>query len=185
MKELPEEDQRILAEYAKRRHGRDHGELYATMKPDWEWEGRARLAADWLGKPAALVDVGCGVMTLKRLLPETRYIGVDVASRDDNTVVVDLNAQALPQFDAPAAAALGVMEYLLDPAAFMRGLRQFEQVVMTYNHLTLVKGRKKRLSQFWVNHLTRRELADLFKASGFRVVRERRLSFGERMYDLA
>jgi len=60
-------------------------------------------------------------MTLEQFLaPGTTYIPVDVVSREGRTVVVDLDQETLPAFDAESAVALGLLEYVYDVPRCLR-----------------------------------------------------------------
>ena len=79
------------------------------------WALRAQRAASMIGRQAAVVDLGCGMMELERYLPPTTtYVPVDVVWRDERTTIVDLNRQDLPDLGADCVAGLGILEYIFD-----------------------------------------------------------------------
>jgi len=166
----------------------------ATVQPrrwaslNWEWEGRATMAREYLGEVSSVVDIGCGKMTLKRLLPEgVRYQGVDIAPRDETTIVIDLNAERLPDMDFDAANVLGVMEYINDPDVFFDRLEQFDLLVFSYNckgikDVLTNMGILKSTPKGWRNRLTKAETIALIERHGFKIFAERRVRLSEYLW---
>jgi hypothetical protein len=148
-----------------------------------EWERRAALAARLLRDVPAVVDLGCGTMVLERYLAaEQRYIPVDVVAQDARTIVLDLDHDELPAFDADTCTLLGVLGYLYDPAAalrktaqrFTRGLLSYESVEL--NAKAIARGRR--------NGLALRDLRTMIEDAGWRIAGEARLTSGEQLFDL-
>jgi tetratricopeptide (TPR) repeat protein len=141
------------------------------------WERRAALAADHLPAGAAVLDLGCGAMTLERHLPfGCGYLPVDVVARDARTRVCDFNRDPLPPAaGAAAVAVLGVLEYVFDVDAFLRQLGAYRlPVVLSYCPADFAPG-LDRESLGWVNRLTRRDLLDALRDAGLHVRAERRI----------
>jgi hypothetical protein len=138
------------------------------------WNRRARVAAKWLAEQPAVADLGCGTQLLEPCLaPGTRYVPVDVVRRDERTVVVDFNREALPALPARAAAALGLFEYLFDPGRLVRSMQPaFDLVAVSYNPADLPDAHPRREEHAWVNSMSRAEFEGLFTGQGF--VREKR-----------
>ncbi len=155
---------------------------------NWEWEGRAAVAREYLDGAASVVDIGCGKMTLKRLLPDSvRYQGVDIAPRDETTIVLDLNAQTLPDLDYEAAVVLGVVEYLDDPDAFFTRLEQFDRLVFSFNTRgikdVLTKlGVTKSIPKGWRCRLSKSEAKALIERHGFTIHAERKIRLSEYLW---
>jgi hypothetical protein len=62
------------------------------------WSQRASLAAEFIGNPYGVVDMGAGTMTLERYIPTSvRYYPVDVVQRDARTLVCDFNIEQAPR----------------------------------------------------------------------------------------
>jgi tetratricopeptide (TPR) repeat protein len=154
---------------------------------DPAWARRAALAADHVPAGAAVLDLGCGAMTLERSLPfGCAYLPVDVVARDERTRVCDFNREPLPP--APGAtlvAALGVLEYVFDPVAFLRQLGAYAlPVVLSYCPADLAPG-VDRGALGWVNHLTRQGLVDALRDAGLHVRAERRIDELQLLFSLA
>ena len=155
-----------------------HGTASAT------WHGRAAIAAEWLRGAEAIADLGCGAMTLEAYLaPGQRYVPVDLTARDERTIVLDLERDAFPPFDADACALLGVLAYLFDPLAVLEKVRRsFARCVVSYN---VDRDAGLRLSNGWVNHLDRDGVLRLFRDAGFTVARERTSDGRHYLFEIA
>lgn len=144
------------------------------------WSVRAATAAEWLRDSAAVVDLGCGVMTLERHLSRsTRYVPVDVVKRDDRTWVVDLNREPPPTLDAEVAVGLGLLEYIYDVPALIGSLAaHYAVAVFSYNVTDAPGAVPNRLAHGWVNDLSRSELEAIYLRSGYQI--KYAASLGER-----
>ncbi len=154
----------LMARWAK--IASDFGEL---------WRRRAKTAAEWLTGAGSVADLECGGMTLERYLDiRQRYIPVDLARRDDRSVVLDVNEPAdlarLP--DADACALLGVLEYSYAPEDLANALRnKYRQAIVSYNLSSNEQDVESRLSNGWVTHFDRDQLYKLFADHDFALVR--------------
>jgi hypothetical protein len=141
---------------------------WADMLPDFgdRWEHRAALAAVWLADAASVADLGCGTMTLERhLRRDQAYHPVDIAARDERTVVRNLNdgrdLARLPRADA--CTLLGVLEYSYVPDALFAALRAtYARAVLSFNVRADDDAFEQRLEHGWVNHFTYGELIAMF-----------------------
>jgi hypothetical protein len=156
---------------------RKSAEAQATDRRRWEdarqletaWDRRAELAARYVPLGARVLDLGCGAMALEQFLPEgCVYIPCDLTARDPRTVVCDFNAGEFPDTaDCEVITALGVLEYMADPTAFLLRLRQAgRKVVLSYN-VAGGRGPADRRAQGWLNDLTRDQLVNLLQRIGF------------------
>jgi hypothetical protein len=157
---------------------------------DTRWDRRAQMAAQWLGDARSVADVGCGTMALKDYLPkDVAYQGLDVAARDPSTLVVDLNASPLPPLNVDLVMALGVIEYLYDPRAFLGQLTAFKRSVVSYNYQSLKdwawKLKLKPKAVNWQNHLSEAAFRRLIRDAGLDLLRRRPVRWGEGLYELA
>ncbi len=185
-------DQRIALVRNAVAAGRPLMMRWARIAPNFgdKWQTRAAAAAEWLGTASSIADLGCGTMNLAHCLrPGQRYVPVDLARRDERTLVLDLNNAAdlarLPAADA--CALLGVLEYIYRPGQLVAALhRRYRQVVAAFNILRDDECTEDRLGDGWVNHFTRKELLELFADHGFASVRDRVFSGKRRehLFDL-
>lgn len=160
---------------------------WATLET--RWDARTRMAGKMLADADCVVDIGCGLMALRDVLPPTtRYIPVDLVPRGPDTVIVDFNNERLPEFDARDAALLGVIEYVHDLEAFLPQLLQFDRVIITYNHFwiqDIVRYlRRKPTNIGWRHRLSLYNTMRVFERSGFEIVSRHRVRMGEAMYHL-
>jgi hypothetical protein len=143
------------------------------------WRPRAAIAAEMVAGTgaASVLDLGCGHMYLEALLPKgIHYLPSDVIRRDKRTLVCDLNREAPPMVEADAVACLGLLEYMLDPAALLGRLaRQHRFAVISYVPLSPVRSVAKRRSQFWFSDLSAEALRALFGTTGWTIREERPL----------
>jgi hypothetical protein len=151
---------------------------WAKVAPNFgdQWQPRAAAASEWLATTNSIADLGCGTMNLERCLrPWQRYIPVDLARRDERTLVLDLNKisdlDRLPA--ANSCALLGVLEYIYGPDQLIAALHgRYSQVVATFNILRDGESAEDRVGDGWVNHFTRDEVLALFADHGFALVRD-------------
>ena len=151
------------------------------------WDGRAALAAEMLMQVSSVADLGCGLMSLEKMLPSgVKYIPVDVVARDDRTIITDFNKDSLPVIAAEAAACLGLLPYLFDVPSFMRSLRlQFDTAVVSYNP---VVGENALLStrrgHAWVNDYSENEVEKVFFDTGWSITGKEHFSGEQRIWRL-
>lgn len=161
---------------------------WAALKD--RWDQRTRQAAAWLAREPGVADIGCGLMALRDYLPpETRYLPADVVDRGPGTMLVDLNADApLPTFGVPAAAILGVLEYVADLPRLLRQLHQFDRVVLSYNHASiqdlLWRLRLRDKQVVWLHRHGPAGFARLLEQAGWHITCRHRVRVGEAIYDL-
>lgn len=145
---------------------------------------RAAMAGDWVTAAQSVMDIGCGAMALCGYLrPGTRYIGVDSAPRDANTIVVDFDRMPLPAVEADAAVVLGVIEYRESMHDFLVQLRRFPTAVISYNHASL----RDRLRGVWrtpkrATRISARCFRRHLQAAGLTIVARRQVRRGEAIY---
>lgn len=146
---------------------------WGEVQPDFgdRWVLRASAAAMALTGATSIADLGCGSMTLARYLkPDQSYIPVDVARRDEATIVLDLNKdddlKRLPAADA--CALLGVLEYSYRPRELIKALGcHYGQIVATYNPWDGHSALDPRLANGWVTNFRRADLLEVFSAADF------------------
>src|SRR5579859_375360 len=143
------------------------------------WDGRAKIAADFIPRGARVLDLGCGAMALERFLPsDCAYQPCDLAARDERTLICDFNAGEFPDAPCDIAVALGVLEYLADVPAFLRKLRALGKPVVLSSSLA-GEGPADRRALGWMNDYTRAELGALLKAAGFNRAAARGIENGQ------
>ena len=134
---------------------------------------RAAFAAQFIPAGARVLELNCGRMALKRLLPNgCRYQGCDLIAREPDTVVCDLNAGEFPSEAAAQAdviVMLGVLEQIVDVENLFTHLRFCKRDLVLSYCATDLTGKCDRAALGWVNHFSFFELARLFDRYGFRI----------------
>jgi hypothetical protein len=132
---------------------------------DEAWKARIALMARYVDRPGAVADFGCGPMWLEEFLPPgNTYVPIDYIPRDDRTIVLDLNADPLPDLHAQVAVMSGVLEYVRDLEPLVSQLEQqgFTRLIVSYNTVDRVPRLIVRKAFNWVSHLHLDELLTLF-----------------------
>jgi hypothetical protein len=127
------------------------------------WNARAAVAAALLRDQPVVADFGCGMMHLeKHLLPEQRYLPVDVVARDSRTIVCDLNREELPTLAATAVCFLGVLEYLHDVERVVASAsRIYTVAVVSYCPQDAPGASGNRREHGWVNDYSSAEFEQM------------------------
>lgn len=161
-----------------------------TKPPNSPWIARSATVATWLFEmptpPSFLLDLGSGCLDLADVIPPaTHYLPSDFERRPElensprykNFVACDFNKGLVPQppvsqpdYGNGVVAAMGVIEYMCDPLAFLRALRSYHlTVLMSYAPAKeSVAGKKVDLG-VRANALTREEWLETLKEAGFGV----------------
>lgn len=125
---------------------RDAGNLPAP------WLGRSAVVSTWLWEakpPSFVLDLGSGCLDLARVLPaETKYVPADSQRVDqlkdspyyNDIITCNFNGGMMPLLPPNISrdmdgviVALGVIEYVCDPKAFVKGLLDYKRsIIMSY-----------------------------------------------------
>jgi hypothetical protein len=136
-------------------------------------EARAELAAQFIPAGSRVLDLACGDMTLKRLLPTgCSYQPCDRVERGAGAIVCDLDAGSFPTQAAAQTdivVILGALERIADVESFFTHLRFCKQDVVLSYCATDLTGERNRAALGFVNHLSFYDLAVLFDRYGFRI----------------
>ena len=133
------------------------------------WGDRAQLAAKFVASNSSVLDIGCGRMQLKSLLPENcTYTPADQVKWTDEVVKIDLDQQEFPPGHFDCVVILGVLEYLQAPAfPITRAAESSAKLITTYCHPLPDTDIARRRQNGWVNDLSEAELTALFIAAGW------------------
>lgn len=142
---------------------------------DPAWEERTRLLAAWVPEGTTVLEFGAGRMTLPQFLPtDCRYIPSDLVRRAPGSLVIDLNADTLPDLPAHDLAFFsGVLEYVADLPRLVAHLSASTRLVIaSYAVRDFNRWRLMRRASGWVNDYNIAELQRLFDAQGYSVTRQ-------------
>jgi hypothetical protein len=139
---------------------------------DESWKGRIRAMATLIEDEKSVLDLGCGKMWLRDMLPEAiRYVGCDYANRGGN-LICDFNRHEFPDVQADVAFVSGCLEYLHNPNWFLAQVRAHCQgLVLSFCTLERMPDMNLRHDLGWTNHYSSLDLQKLVSANGFRLQR--------------
>ncbi len=143
------------------------------------WQARSVLAADLVPAGSRVLELGCGAMTLERHLPfGCSYQPCDVVARDERTIVVDLNADGVPEAALAACdlvAMLGVWEYLFEPGEILQALARARRPILCSYCPTELTAHLDRRALGWVNDFSLAAFLELARQSGYRPALQRQI----------
>lgn len=136
----------------------------SSYKP--EWKERAAKAATLVPNGAFVLEVGCGVGALRRLLEQRcRYVGADLEPLDESTYGVDLDKDPLPHRRYDCIVMLGVLEYLYRPLDVLVKLTQAaDLLVLSYCCATGAGVASARSARGWCNAFSEAELVQFLES---------------------
>lgn len=135
------------------------------------WDARTQKIADMIPAHKAVLEFGAGRMVLAKMLKQpARYTPSDLVDRGPGTIVCDLNARPLPDFDKHDVIVFsGVLEYVNDVPSLLAHLAPRTEVVIA-SYAVLEKNTTGRRVCGWVNDYQASEFVAVFEAAGFKSV---------------
>ena len=134
------------------------GKLWSDEKEfDENWKRRISAMAAFIDMPGPVADLGCGMRWLEQFLREENpYVPVDYVRRDERTLVIDFNADKLPELGAKVAFLSGSLEYVKEAVMFLGTLTGmgFEQIILSYCTTEKFHDMKVRRGLNWTSHLS-------------------------------
>lgn len=114
----------------------------------------------------SVMDLGSGKEWLREFLsPGIQYVAVDYCDRGTQNLVCDFNQHEFPQNKVDCAFISGCLEYIVDYSWFIKKVASAAKtVIVSYNTTELVPDLSERKLLAWKNHLSERELTELFRA---------------------
>jgi hypothetical protein len=134
------------------------------------WAKRAEAVASLILPRSSVLDLGCGQMHLRNLLPEDcTYHPADLQKWADDVVVCDLDAGQFPAGRFDVVAIQGVLEYLKRPGEVLALARQAApRLVLTYFHPLHVWSYWKNGGRR-SNYISRKKLGSMLRAAGYTI----------------
>jgi hypothetical protein len=104
---------------------------------DWEWTERAKFATFHIPAGASVIDFGAGKETLRQYLKSpSAYYPIDNFRCTERTILADLDS-GVPDLRADYLVALGLLEWLNDPAEFLRRIKKCgDKLIVSYRKYT-------------------------------------------------
>jgi hypothetical protein len=132
------------------------------------WKSRIKAMAVYLTPDSTVIDFGSGKEWLREFLPmNCNYIAVDYLDRGTSNLVCDFNKGQFPEAQADYAVISGCLEYIVDYNWFVEKIsNSVKTVIVSYNTLELLENVNERKQLAWKNHLSEKEIIDLFTSKG-------------------
>ena len=137
----------------------------SSVEFDESWKRRITAMASHIKGPCSVADFGCGMMWLEQFLPPgCTYVPIDIARRDERTIVLDLNRDPLTAIQAEVAFLSGVLEYVENVELFAQKLTGagFRQIILSYCTLDKFGDLNNRKNLNWLSHKSLFELLAIF-----------------------
>ncbi len=155
------------------------------------WQERTTIATEFFGQISAtrpghawrVAEFGCGNQRLRLTLqsgtPALEYVGYDIQPQTPDTVSIDLNRE-LPDVRFDVVLALGLPEYLDDPARFLVWVGSHSRAAIL-SYTVADRGHytpEQVCARGWKHHWDSRTLERLASAAGLRVEASREIDDG-------
>ena len=137
------------------------------------WDDRIVVMARFIKPNSSVLDLGCGVLALKKYLPQDcSYQPCDVVSRDETTIVCDFNKNEFPPFKKyDYIFCSGLLEYVNDLSSFMMHIASYsDRMVVSYAVKIEDQTIAQREKLDWVNHFNRQQFEDIMRKPGFKIM---------------
>lgn len=155
----------------KRRLDSDFERWSTEQSLSAKWDSRTERIAQLIAPESRVLEFGAGRLVLKKYLPEgCSYTPSDIVDRGEGTLVCDLNAETLPQFDSDFDVCVfsGVLEYLNDAPRLIKHLSaKIPTIITSYATLELKPKLIKRRKSGWVNDYSAAEFKAIFSSFGY------------------
>lgn len=140
---------------------------------DETWKERLKLMAKYIPEDVTIMDLGCGLMWLKEFIQCKAYYPVDYKKRNEETIVCDFNKQEFPNIKSDYIFIAGCMEYVKNATWFVNKISlHSDNCVMSYCCTDQFQDIDERKKLSWVNHLSKKEIINLFKKNGMKLMAE-------------
>ena len=118
-----------------------------------------------LNKVDSIIDLGCGLQTLKNKIPQSiQYTGVDLYKHMESTIQVDFNKGEFYNEEVDIIFCSGIFEYIYDLKTFIKKIGNNTNIVIgSYHFFNNTKNRPES----WVNSLTYDEFYNMWYNIGY------------------
>ena len=145
---------------------------------DESWLDRIKLMSGYISSGKTVMDLGCGKMWLKAMIPDSKYFPVDYKKRDDTTIVCDFNKLEFPDFPVDVTFISGCLEYIENYKWFIKEISSHShRCIVSYCTIESIPNIAIRRKRAWKNDLKREELIEAFEKNSMKIKFEDK--FGE------
>jgi hypothetical protein len=138
------------------------------------WDFRNEKIASFIPPNSSVLDLGCGAQTLrKHIISPSYYQPCDLIKSTDDVILCDFNSAIYPEFRQKFSHVIvsGVLEYIIDYRNFIKFAVQCgDKLIISYNLLIDGSSKAQRMTNNWVNHLSRNQLESYFHELGLEIV---------------
>lgn len=141
------------------------------------WNRRVKMMAAMISDESqSVADLGCGMMSLKEYLPDSKdYYPVDYCDRGENNLICDFNRREFPDITVDTVFASGILEHVADYAWFIERMCKAASKEIILSYVCTEKGKNETVRSRvqngyridWVNSLSMDVIIKLFKKNHF------------------
>lgn len=137
------------------------------------WSNRIKEMSVHITPNESVLDLGCGLMELKKYLNGNVYYPVDYIARNSEVLIYDFNRKQFPKINADVSFVSGVLEYVFDYEWFIKQIiTHSNKCIISYSITDIYNDNELRNLNMWNNHLSRSELINLFLQNGWKLKKE-------------
>ncbi len=134
------------------------------------WDNRTKILASYIPTNSNIIEFGAGRLVLKKYLPQNcNYTPSDLTDRGPGTIVLDLNAKQLPEFEHYDYAVFsGVLEYVNNVPKLIKHLSNYVEA-FAFSYASKDKFPKDRGYHGWVNQFSEAELIAILNGNNYQL----------------
>lgn len=158
------------------------------------WQDNKHLTSDFperyafvsrfIPSGSTVFDIGCGAMHLEKHLPwQVAYQPCDLYSRDDRTIVIDLNQQQFPDVSkADLLVFISVIEYLSDPIFIIQKIKESNKAALIIYPINPLTDSRSESEPAYPKHLTESMWQNYLKEYGLYIYHQERIGNDEVLF---
>ena len=139
------------------------------MKYSESMSNRIRQMAELIPQNTkSIMDIGCGVQTLKKYLSSNiDYYGIDLYKHKPTTIIKDINKGEFLEKKVDVIFVSGVFEYIYNIDSLLKKIYKYSDILI--GSYIFKEDHPDRL-KIWVNGYTQEEFVNKLKQQGYNTV---------------